>query len=307
MQQKIRMAEQPGAVNFSIFPLLAVLIWTGNTLVTKLASTVVEPAAITFYRWLLAGLVLTPFLLRSVWRQRAIVAAHWPKLAFLGFLGMAMYQGLAYEAAKSTSATNMGIVVALMPLLSALLASLFAGEALTISRIGGAVLSLAGLLIISTHGHPAELLRGAAHFGDALMLIAVTSNALYGILIKRWALPLSTWQQLYVQIGFGVLLLFPLWWLAPSSPITAQNAPLILYAGILASIASPFFWMNGIKRIGPVRASLFMNLLPIFVAVSAYTILGEPLHHYHAVGGLFALAGVWWGQSQRTAVQRTPG
>lgn len=307
MQQKIRMAEQPGAVNFSIFPLLAVLIWTGNTLVTKMASTVVEPAAITFYRWLLAGLVLTPFLWRSVWRQRAIVAAHWPKLAFLGFLGMAMYQGLAYEAAKSTSATNMGIVVALMPLLSALLASLFAGEALTVSRIGGAVLSLAGLLILSTHGHPAELLRGAAHFGDALMLIAVTANALYGTLIKRWALPLSTWQQLYVQIGFGVLLLFPLWWLAPSSPITAQNAPLILYAGILASIASPFFWMSGIKRIGPVRASLFMNLLPIFVAVSAYTILGEPLHSYHAVGGLFALAGAWWGQSQRTAVQRTPG
>lgn len=307
MQPNTQMAEQSEAVNFSIFPLLAVLIWTGNTLVTKIASTVVEPAAIAFYRWLLAGLVLTPFLLRSVWRKRATVAAHWPKLALLGFLGMAMYQGLAYEAAKSTSATNMGIVVALMPLLSALLASFFAGEALTVSRIGGAVLSLAGLLILSTHGHPDELLRGSAHIGDALMLIAVASNALYGTLIKRWALPLSTWQQLYVQIGFGILLLLPLWWLAPSSPITVQNAPLILYAGILASIASPFFWMNGIKRIGPVRASLFMNLLPLFVAVSAYTILGEPLHSYHAVGGFFALAWVWWGQSQRTGAQRTPG
>jgi drug/metabolite transporter (DMT)-like permease len=220
MQPTIRMAEQSEAVNFSMFPLLAVLIWTGNTLVTKMASTVVEPAAIAFYRWLFAGLVLTPFLWRSVWRQRAIVAAHWPKLAVLGCLGMAMYQGLAYEAAKSISATNMGVVVALMPLLSALLAGLFSGEALTVSRIGGAVLSLAGLLILSTQGHPGALFRGSAHIGDALMLIAVTSNALYGILIKRWALPLSTWQQLYVQIGFGVLLLLPLWWFAPSSPIT---------------------------------------------------------------------------------------
>lgn len=307
MPAKIQMTEQPEAVNFSIFPLLAVLIWTGNTLVTKMASTVVEPAAIAFYRWLLAGLVLTPFLLRSVWRQRAMVVAHWSKLAFLGLLGMAMYQGLAYEAAKSTSATNMGIVVALMPLISALLASLFAGEALTISRIGGAVLSLVGLLILSTHGYPGELMRGSAQMGDALMLIAVTSNALYGILLKRWALPLSTWQQLYVQIGFGVLWLLPLWWLAPSSPITVQNAPLIVYAGTLASIASPFFWMNGIKRIGPVRASMFMNLLPLFVAVSAHTILGEPLHSYHAAGGLFGLAGVWWGQAQRKGAQRRPG
>lgn len=301
MPHKPPTAAQPAAAHFSFFPLLAVMIWTGNTLVTKLASAAIEPAAITFYRWLLAGLILTPFLLRSVWRQRAIVAAHWPKLAFLGFLGMGMYQGLAYEAAKTTSAINMGVVVALMPLLSTLLASLLAGEALTASRVGGAGLSLLGLVFLSTQGHPAELLNGAAHPGDALMLVAVASNALYGVLLKRWAVPLSTWQQLYVQIGFGALLVLPFWWLAPSSPITAHNIPLILYAGIPASIGAPFFWMSGIKRLGPARASLFMNLLPLFVALAAYTLLAEQLHAYHAVGGLLALAGVWWGQRQATA------
>ncbi|SFC16079.1 Permease of the drug/metabolite transporter (DMT) superfamily [Polaromonas sp. OV174] len=301
------MSHQPpitapsAAANFSFFPLLAVMIWTGNTLVTKLASVSIEPAAITFYRWLLAGLILSPFLLRSVWRQRAIVAAHWPKLAFLGLLGMGMYQGLAYEAAKTTSATNMGVVMALMPLLSTLLASLFAGEALTGARIGGAGLSLLGLVFLSTQGHPAELLRGAARTGDALMLVAIASNALYGVLLKRWAVPLSTWQQLYVQIGFGTLLVLPFWWLAPSSPITANNIPLILYAGTAASIGAPFLWMSGIKRLGPARASLFMNLLPLFVALAASTLLDEQLHAYHAVGGLLALAGVWWGQRQPRA------
>ena len=284
------------SANFSVFPLLAVLVWTGNTLVTKMASGAIEPAAITFYRWLLAGLVLTPFLLRSVWRQRAVVAAHWPKLAFLGLLGMGMYQGLAYEAAKTTSAVNMGVVVALMPLFSAMLAGYFAGEKVTASRIGGAALSLAGLWILCTRGQPADLLKGEVHVGDALMLLAVASNALYGVLVKRWALPLSTWQQLYVQIGFGVLLVMPFWWLAPGSPITAQNLPLVLYAGIPASIGAPFFWMSGIKRLGPARASLFMNLLPVFVALAAFTFLNEQLHLYHALGGMLALAGVWWGQ-----------
>lgn len=298
MQAPTQTIQPPSAANFSIYPLLAVLIWTGNTLVTKAASAVIDPAAITFYRWLLAGLVLSPFLLRSVWRQRSIVVRHWPKLAFLGLLGMSMYQGLAYQAAKSTSAINMGVVVALMPLMSALLASFFAGERLTASRLGGAGLSLLGLLFLSTQGHPSELLHGAAHWGDALMLIAVASNALYGVLLKRWAVPLTTFQQLYVQIGFGILVILPFWLLAPSSPITSQNIPLILYAGIPASIGAPFFWMSGIKQIGPARASLFMNLLPIFVAVAASTLLGEQLHTYHAVGGLLALAGVWWGQRQ---------
>ncbi|MDC8756895.1 DMT family transporter [Janthinobacterium fluminis] len=296
MRQHTSMAENGAPASFSFFPLLAVLIWTGNTLVTKAAAVLIEPAAIAFYRWLLAGLVLTPFLLHSVWRQRAIVAAHWPKLAFLGCLGMGMYQGLAYEAAKTTSAINMGVVVALMPLLSAMLASCFAGERLSAARLGGAGVSLLGLLVLSTHGQPGALLHGSVHPGDALMLVAVASNALYGVLLKRWALPLSTWQQLYVQIGFGILLLMPFWWLAPSSPITAQNIPLILYAGIPASIGAPFCWMNGIKRLGPARASLFMNLLPIFVALAAATLLGEQLHAYHLVGGLLALAGVWWGQ-----------
>lgn len=298
MQAHPPLMAQPSTINFSIYPLLAVLIWTGNTLVTKAAATVIDPAAITFYRWLLAGVVLSPFLLCSVWLQRAIVIANWPKLAFLGLLGMGMYQGLAYQAAKSTSAINMGVVVALMPLMSALLASFFAGEKLTASRMGGAILSLLGLLFLSTKGHPSELLEGATHWGDALMLIAVASNALYGVLLKRWAIPLSTWQQLYVQIGFGILLILPFWLLAPSSPITAQNMPLILYAGIPASIGAPFFWMSGIKKLGPARASLFMNLLPIFVALAASTLLGEQLHVYHAVGGLLALAGVWWGQHQ---------
>ncbi len=297
-QASTQAIQQSSIANFSIFPLLSVLIWTGNTLVTKAAAVLIEPAAITFYRWLLAGLVLSPFLLRSIWRQRAIVVAHWPKLASLGLLGMGMYQGLAYEAAKSTSAINMGVVVALMPLMSALLASFFAGEKLTASRIGGAILSLLGLMYLSTRGHPGELLNGAAHWGDALMLVAVASNALYGVLLKRWAVPLTTFQQLYVQIGFGILVILPFWLLAPSSPITAQNIPLILYAGIPASIGAPFFWMSGIKQIGPARASLFMNLLPIFVALAASTLLGEQLHTYHAVGGLLALAGVWWGQRQ---------
>jgi drug/metabolite transporter (DMT)-like permease len=298
VQPQTYATPMPSTANFSIYPLLAILIWTGNTLVTKAATAVIEPAAITFYRWLLAGLVLSPFLLRSVWRQRAVVAAHWPKLAFLGLLGMGMYQGLAYQAAKSTSAINMGVVVALMPLMSALLASFFAGERLTMSRVSGALLSLLGLLFLSTQGHLSNLLHGAAHWGDALMLIAVASNALYGVLLKRWAVPLSTWQQLYVQIGFGVLVILPFWWFAPSSPITAQNIPLILYAGIPASIGSPFFWMSGIKQLGPARASLYMNLLPVFVALAASTLLGEQLHTYHAVGGLLALAGVWWGQRQ---------
>jgi drug/metabolite transporter (DMT)-like permease len=277
----------------TIFPLLAVCIWTGNTLVTRLAATAIEPAAIAFYRWLLAGMLLTPFVARAVWRKRAVVARHWPRLALLGALGMATYQGLAYEAARTTTAINMGVIVATMPLMSALLAG---GGRPARSTVGGALLSLAGVVILAAQGAPGRLLHGGLHPGDALMLVAVASNAVYGVLLKRWALPLSTWEQLYVQIGFGLLVLAPFWWCAPAAPITAHNLPLVLYAGTAASIGAPFCWMNGIKRIGPARASVFMNLLPLLVALGAWGLLGERLHGYHAAGGALVLAGLLWSQ-----------
>jgi drug/metabolite transporter (DMT)-like permease len=292
----------------SLYPLMAVCIWTGNTLVTKAASARIEPAAITLYRWLLAGLIITPLAARGLWRQRALVRAALPRLALLGCLGMGMYQGLAYQAARSTSAINMGVIVALMPLMSLLLSSALAGEALSAPRAGGVLLSLCGLLILCSAGQPQRLLQGVLHAGDLLMLSAVASNALYGVLLKRWAIPLSTWEQLAVQIWCGVLLVLPFWWLAPSSPLTMSNAPLVLYAGIPASIGAPFCWLNAVKRLGPARASMFLNMLPLLVAGGAALLLGEQLHGYHAVGGALALAGVWLGQRMPPgAAARLPG
>ncbi len=288
------------ASGLALAPLWAVLIWTGNTLVTKMAAVAIDPASIAFYRWLLAFLVLTPFVGRAAWRQRAAIRQHWPKLAVLGGLGMAMYQGLAYEAARTTSAVNMGVIVALMPLISALLASLLASEALSKRQIVGAVVSLFGLIVLTTHGQLLALARADVHVGDGLMLIAVASNALYGVLLRRWALPLSTWQQLYVQIGFGIVVLLPFWLAGPMSAITITNAPLILYAGSAASIGAPFFWMTGVKQLGAARASLFMNLLPVLVAIAAWALLDEQLHLFHAVGAATTLLGV------AAAMQRVP-
>ena len=279
----------------SLSPLFAVLVWTGNVLVTKQASGVIGPASITLYRWAIAFAVLTPFLAGAVWRKRALVLRHAPRLAFLGLLGMACYQGLAYEAARTASAVDMGVTVALMPLLSALVARALASEALSVRQVGGALLSLAGLVVLVTHGRPATLFEGAVHVGELLMLVAVASNALYGVLLRRWALPLSSWEQLYMQIAFGMLAVLPVWLAGPISPITHANAGLVAYAALPASIAAPFFWMTGVKHHGAPRASLFMNLLPLLVALGAWVLLGERFQGFHAIGGAMALAGVAWG------------
>jgi len=276
-------------------PLLTVLIWSGNTVVTKASAGLISPGSISFYRWLLAFVVLLPFVGRAAWRNRALVREHWLKLAILGALGMVIYQSLAYEAAKTTSAVNMGVMLALMPLLSTFFASLLAGERLSASSLAGGAISLIGLIYLTSQGDPTRLINGGFHIGDGLMIIAVLSNALYGVMLKRWAMPIPIWQQLFWQIGFSTLLLIPVFLMGDISPVTTANLPLILYAAIPTSLVAPLCWMIGIQKLGASRTSLLINLLPIVVAALAWALLGEQLHSYHAIGGALALIGVGLG------------
>jgi drug/metabolite transporter (DMT)-like permease len=283
----------------ALVPLAAIAIWTGNTLVTKAAAEVIAPASITLYRWALAFLVLTPFVARNAWRHRTVIAQRWHQLALLGCLGTAAYQGLAYEAARTTTAMNMSVILALMPLFATLLSKLATDEPLSLQQALGAPVSAMGIVYLITQGHPGDLLRGQVHAGDALMLLAVFGNAVYGVLLRRWALPLGTWTQLYVQIGFGTLAVLPFWLGSDMSPITRANAPLVLYAGLPASVGAPFFWMTGMRLLGPARTALYMNLLPPLVTLCAWLWLGEQPQAYHLIGGLAALAGVGLGLRPR--------
>ncbi|MGF7055195.1 drug/metabolite transporter (DMT)-like permease [Bosea sp. OAE752] len=128
---------------------------------------------IAFGRWFLAFLILTPFVLRDAWRHRRVVARNLAKLAGLGLLGMAMCQGLGYYAAAFTSATNMAILLSLVPLLTEGLSFLFLGERPSRRAILGGVLSLFGIFIVLGRGDASLLLAQGVGRGDALMLLAV--------------------------------------------------------------------------------------------------------------------------------------
>ena len=275
-----------------LLPLTAALIWSLNMVVTKMAASVIEPAAIGFYRWVLAALLLTPFALPRVLRNWHAIAPHLGKLAVLGALGMALYQGLTYVAAATTTATNMGIITAMVPLLTIILGSLVLRERPAATAVLGGALSLAGLGVLLGEGNPLRLLEVGGSFGDALMGLAALAYAMYGVLLRRWPLPIGMWQSLYMQVLFSIALQLPSFLLAPASPLNAGNIPLVLYAGIFPSLFAPYLWMQGVRHLGPNRTSIFLNLMPVATVAIAAVMLGEVPHAYHVAGGLMALAGV---------------
>lgn len=279
-----------------LLPIAAVLIWSVNVVIARVAVDVISPLSISFYRWFFALLVLTPILLPQVWQQRQTVRQYLPKLAVLGLFGMVIYQGLAYVAAHSTSATNMGIINALIPLITIVVASFLLKDKPSYFAITGGLLSLLGLAVLIGQGNPANILIGNIHHGDGLMLLAVSAYACYGVLLKRWQIPLNTWHSVYVQIFFGALFQLPLVMYAGFSPIGIQNGWIIIFSGLFPSILAPFLWMKAIAALGPNRSSIFMNLLPVFTALIAIFYLGEVWHSYHTLGGLLAVSGVMLAQ-----------
>ncbi|MBV7414572.1 MULTISPECIES: DMT family transporter [Aeromonas] len=279
-----------------LFPLMAVLIWATNTVVSKAAAGVVDPAAISFYRWVLAALALSPFCLPQLWRRRAEVRLWLGKLLVLSLLGMVLYQCLAYYAAHSTSATNMGVIGSLLPLLTLLIGACFFGQRPGKQALGGMSVSLFGVFWLLSQGQPLALLHNGINPGDGMMLLGAASYALYGLLIRRWQLPFGPWLNLYVQILLAVLLLIPVALSADSLAVPREGWSMVLFAGLASSLLAAYCWMRGLASLGPERTSVFMNLIPLFTAMIAVSSLGEPIHGYHLLGGGLILGGVMCSQ-----------
>ena len=282
-----------------VLPLIAVLIWSLNIAVTRYVADYISPVSISFYRWFVAFLILTPFMLPKVWKQRAVIGKDLGKLAVLSAFGMVLYQGLSYTAAHYTTATNMGIVNAFVPVFTIFISYLILKDVPNRFAMFGSLLSFAGLIYVMSQGHISSLFEQGGHWGDAVMVVAVGFYAFYGVFLKKWQLKLPLLTSLYVQIGFALLYHVPfLLWFGLDG-INAENA---LYAGVFPSLIAPLLWMVAVQAIGPNRTSIFMNLMPVFTAIIASLWLSEHWTIYHTIGGVMILVGIIMAQKKTIKV-----
>lgn len=275
-----------------VFPLIAVLIWSFNIVVTRYVTDFISPISISFYRWLIAFVLLTPFLLPKVWKQRVLVKQHLGQLAVLAAFGMVLYQGLSYSAAHYTSATNMGIINAFIPIFTILVSIFILKEWPNRFAVIGSLISFSGLLLVIAQGSLLNVLQLGHHIGDLMMIVAVFFYAFYGVFLRKWQLQIPLFISLYIQISFAVLYHLPLvLWLGVDS-LNYNNVWSVVYAGIFPSLIAPLVWMMAVQSLGPNRTSIFMNLMPIFTAIIAYLWLNEQWSIYHTIGTMMAIVGV---------------
>ncbi len=275
-----------------LFPFSCMAIWSGNAIVSKLAVGLLSPAALAWSRWMVAAIILTPFLAHRAWRDRAKLRAGFYQLAALALLGMVLNQTLGYYAAQTLGATEIGLMMGLTPLMTVLLSIWLLRERPTWGALLGGLISILGLTILLGQGDPSRLFTQGIHIGSVYMLLSAGTYALYSVLLKKWDLGLDNWSMLYGQVLCSLLFLTPFYLLVDGQWPDGRALWLILYAGIPTSALSPWLWMQGIALLGASRTAIFMNLLPVMTAALAISWLGETLTSYHLIGGGMTLLGV---------------
>ncbi len=276
------------------------LLWAGNSVVGRMVHASIPPMTLNLFRWAIAMIFLMP-LAGSVFRSGSGLWACWKRFAILGLLGVGLYNSLQYLALQSSSPINVTLVAASMPFWMLLVGKLFYGARVGHRRVVGAVLSIAGVLLVLSRGDWRVLLAMHLVPGDVYMIAATIAWALYSWMLVQPNEPenirnnVSAFQL--AQIGFGVV-----WsgvftageWMIgePHIDWSWGLVAAILFVAIGPAIIALRCWGIGVQRAGPTVAGFFSNLTPLFAAIFSAAFLGEMPHFYHLAAFAMIVGGI---------------
>jgi drug/metabolite transporter (DMT)-like permease len=271
----------------------AALSWSGNFIVGRAVRDSVPPVALSFWRWTVGLLIILAFAWPHLRRDWPTLLRHWRILAVLSAAGISAFNTLIYLGLQSTTALNAVLMQSAMPLVILLFSFALHRERTHAVQMLGIAVSLAGVAAIASQGSLAALLALSLNVGDAWVLAAVVSYALYSTLLRHrpQVHPLS-----FVAASFalGAVMLLPLlaWEIAAGHTLKLNAAAIgaIAYVGLVPAVLAYLCFNRGVQLFGPNRAGQFMHLMPVFGSLLAVGVLGERLELHHMLGiGLIAI------------------
>ncbi|MDO9434033.1 DMT family transporter [Hydrogenophaga sp.] len=307
MSQNTSARLTPSTVALLVIP---PLLWAGNAVVGRLMQGVVPPITLNFLRWVLACALLLPVAGWVLRPGRNGMWPHWRRFALLGLLGVGCYNALQYMALKTSTPLNVTLVAASMPVWMLLVGRLLYGVAISRRAALGAVMSLAGVVVVLSRGSLAHLLAVKLVPGDGWILLAVALWAWYSWLLVK---PRPGTEPAHIKADWAAFLLAQIvlgvmwsgafaageWLLLPPLAEGAHHiqwgwplAAALVYVAVGPSVLAYRCWGAGVARVGPAMAGFFNNLTPLFAALMSATLLGEPPQLYHALGFVLIVGGI---------------
>jgi len=277
---------------------LTAVFWGGTFIAGRILAQEVAPWSGSFLRFLVASVCMVPL----VWHFEGRLQRLRKKQLFVVFLsgmtGVFLYNVFFLTGLQTVQAGRASVIVASNPVLISLFAALlFRGERMTLLKAIGVVLSVTGAVYVITRGSPSTLLEGAIGRGELLIFGCVASwvsYSLIGKVVMRDVQPVSAVTYACL-IGSAALL--------PPALVEGMAANLggyslaawvsIVYLGFFGTCLGFIWYYEGIREIGPSKAGVFINFVPISAVIMSYFLLGEPVDLSLLAGGALVLSGIY--------------
>ncbi|MDP6429898.1 MAG: DMT family transporter [Rhodospirillales bacterium] len=271
----------------------AAFLWAASTVIGRGVHQELPPLGMTFWRWFLAALVLLLFVWRELPRKRALIAEHWRLILLLGFFQVGS-SALLFLGVNFTTAINATLLNAAQPALTVVPAWLLTRDRVTPGQGLGIFAALAGIIVMVSQGKLGVLVALQLNVGDILALLAILGWTIYATILHRLPAELGFATTMFVIFLSGSLIVLPFYIIESAAfrvmPFTGSAVGIVAMLGIVVSLGSIAMWNTSLRVVGPNRATIFLNLVPIFGVSLAIIFLGERLFAHHLAGaGLVAL------------------
>ncbi|HEY9104995.1 DMT family transporter [Chitinimonas sp.] len=276
---------------------ITMAIWGGTFIVGRVLAQAMPPMSIAFWRFVAATLCL--FLL--LWRSPAGI--QWPSrkqwfwAATLGASGVYAYNLFFFFGLAEIPASRAALLVALNPIMVALVSAGLLRQPLGPRRWLGVAVSLFGAITVISHGDYLGILRQGVGHGELLILGCCVSWVAYTLFGRNAMKHLTSLQATAWAALIGCVLL------GTTAALRGElSAPLalslpqwggVLYLGALGTAAAFVWYSDGIVQIGAAKTIVFTNLVPVFAVLASILLLGESLTIPALIGGVLVVGGVW--------------
>lgn len=279
---------RPAGLSFHVYAFITVLLWSSAYVFTKFALDHFSPAVLGLLRCAVAGAALLAVL--AVRKSGLPRPADIPRFLLTGAAGFAVYLLLFNKGAKSLGPTTSCIIVSTAPAITALLASLFFRERLTLAGWTSMALSFAGVVILSLWNGAPALNSGIIWMFGAALCISIY-NVLQRLLPRQCgALPATAWS-----FAAGTVLLLPF---LPEAAAQIRHSSyegvaLVLFLGICPSAAAYLAWAKAVSLAPKVSAATnYMFLTPFLALLLEWLLMGTLPDAGTFIGGACILAGL---------------
>jgi drug/metabolite transporter (DMT)-like permease len=277
---------------------LTSLFWAGNVVASRLAVGEISPMAITSLRWLIAAALLLCIQRRTLAAEWPQIAPRWRTLLWMGVFGYTGFNALFYVAAHHTLGVNLAIIQGSLPIFVLAGGLLFMGAQISLRQAAGVAMTVAGVIAVAARGDIGVLASLSFNAGDLLGLAACFAYAFYTLALPNRP-PVSALSFLTALACAAAVSSVPLFAaemaLGQAVWPSARGWLILAYIAVFPSLLAQICFIRGVELIGPARAGVFTNLVPVIGALLSVAFLHEAFGVYHAaalalvVGGIFVV------------------